>query len=107
MPDDQLADELIKRLNGLLTDPEWGERFGVALAALNQNRVSVSEEFAEGHPTAQCSSAPATFGIVGLLNAIVGLRTDGSGYGYVAAEVCCCEEHVIKQFVRSDSGAEA
>ena len=106
IPDEQLADEIITRLNALLTDRVWGERFRSVLGKMILARVDVGDVFAEGHPTAQCGP-DHTFSVVGLINAIVGLRKDGSGSGYVAAEICCCDEHVIHRFLRSDKEPQA
>jgi hypothetical protein len=88
MKDDELADEIIKRLNALIENDAVRKDIG----ALLERRVSCSEETLN-HQTIQAlvgdSGALPVFGFLGLLNGIVGVDPElvGStkGYGYITA----------------------
>lgn len=82
IPDPQLADEIISRLNALIQDPAIREDVG----RLIETRVSCSEA-TTNHPTIQTQDGPQ-FGFLGLLNGILGAIPEGerlAGWGYVAA----------------------
>ena len=81
MEDRKLAQEIVDRLNKLVEDPETLE----ALDALINARVPVDPLLVD-HPTIQVSGDDdkPLVGFLGLLNGIVGARSNG--WGYVAAE---------------------
>lgn len=84
MGDDELADELIRRLNDLIAEPDVRD----FVEALINRRVPVTQKVAE-HPTIQVGDRYGTTsaGLLGLLNGIVGSIPDGprKGWGLIAA----------------------
>jgi hypothetical protein len=88
MNDNEFADEIIKRLNVLLEDPE----VRTDISRLVERRVQCSEKTVN-HPTIQTaqgdSGALPVFGFLGLLNGLVGVDRElygvKEGYGYITA----------------------
>lgn len=84
MTNEELADELIRRLNALIETPDVRD----FVQAVIDQRVPVSAVVAE-HPTVQVGVHDGVFkaGLLGLLNGIVGTIADGShsGWGHIAA----------------------
>jgi hypothetical protein len=66
MTDEELADELIVRLNGLIAAPVVND----ALTRLIETRIDVGDTL-DAHPTIQVSSS-GLLGFQGMLNGIVG-----------------------------------
>lgn len=82
IPDNELADEVIARLNKLAEDPAVRS----AIADLIERRVPVPEEVAN-HPTIQVADSRRV-GFLGVLNGLIGATGPHSkkpGWGYVAA----------------------
>lgn len=77
MNDSRLAQELVNRLNALLTN----EDTRADIQSLLDRRVPCSDATV-AHPTIQVDGL--TFGFLGLLNGVVGVKPGGSS-GYVAA----------------------
>src|SRR5574338_1162649 len=98
MNDAALADEIINRLNTLITHPDICEDIN----RLIEVRVTCSEATAD-HPTIQVRSGekPA-IGFLGLLNGIVGAVQEGklAGHGFIAAEVG--DDGKLVRFLRTD-----
>lgn len=97
MNDTDLADELISRLNRLLTDPE----VVVDIHRLIENRVRVCDA-TQDHPTIQTQEC--TLGFLGLLNGLVGVIPAGErrqGWGFIAAEIG--DDGKLARFVRTDA----
>lgn len=85
MTDIELADEIIRRLNALIEDPDVRRDIG----ALMRDRVSVSAATAN-HPAIQVMDSRdpegvSTMSFLGLLNGVVGVREDG--WGHVTAVI--------------------
>jgi len=90
IPDDDLADTLIARLNKLIENPDVRKD----VEALIEHRVPCSQATLD-HPTiqagwpsaAQDAGLPPSFGFLGLLNGIVGTLKGGpkKGWGYITA----------------------
>ena len=81
MNDQDLAKEIIKRLNTLIeSHPDVKRDVGKLIEA----RIPCSQAVLE-HPTIQASEG---IGFLGLLNGLVGAITDGNkkGWGYITAE---------------------
>ena len=81
MKDEDLADELITRLNDLAESPEVSRM----LIEMMETRIEVSGNLAE-HPTIQVDS-DSTVGLMGLLNGICGIRMEEPLmlYGHITA----------------------
>lgn len=77
MTDQELADEIIKRLNKLCEDPDVRADIG----RLIETRIPVSRAAAE-HPDIQMYDGK--LGFLGLLNGLIGVRPH-NGMGYIAA----------------------
>jgi len=84
MEDDALADELIRRLNALLENPE----VRADIEKLIETRVSTSAA-TNAHPTIQIGGDKygTGLGFLGLLNGVTGTIVGGKydGWGYIAA----------------------
>ncbi len=80
MNDEELADEIIYRLNRMVRDPDVAKDVG----DLCNTRVPCSEATVN-HPSIQVSGT--TVGFLGILNGLVGTIPEGSrvGWGYIAA----------------------
>ena len=95
--DEELADLLISRLNGLLHEiPEAGD----FLYQMIQRPVWMVSEAAIDHPTLQvtrCGSECAV-GWLGLLNGLVGTTPEREGWGYISARA---EDGRITRFERT------
>lgn len=86
--DEALADQIIARLNDLVSDPNVRADLG----ALIEMRVPCSETTCN-HPTIQVHAAgpgdkSGTFGFLGVLNGLVGAIPEGhvkAGWGYITA----------------------
>lgn len=81
MDDRILADEIIKRINAMIQDPDIRADIG----ALISQRIQVSRSTAD-HSTIQVSE-DGTMGALGLLNGVVGAIPSGAkeGWGYITA----------------------
>ena len=108
MKDEELADEIIVRLNKLCED----KQVRIAIGRLIEERVVIPKEVVD-HPTIQVSNMAhkSVYGIgfLGLLNGFIGTVTEGDreGWGFVAAywggegEDSCIPENFVG-FVRTD-----
>ncbi len=100
LSNEALADELITRLNGVLTsDPE----VRTDISRLVETRIAVSETTGS-HPTIQVSTPGLWLGFTGLLNGIVGTVPEGrfQGWGFIAAKYD--DDEKLVKFVRTDKG---
>jgi hypothetical protein len=86
MKDEELADEIIARLNKLCEDP----KVRLAIGRLLDKRVVVSKEVA-AHPTIQVANMSHAsvygMGFIGLVNGLVGTIQSGKfeGWGFICA----------------------
>ena len=84
--DKTLAEELVRRLNGLIEEDDGDRHVRNFLGDLIEARVEVDPQFVEDHPTIQGNiedDGKGYMGFLGLLNGMVGAMEDG--WGYVAA----------------------
>lgn len=101
--DQDLADEIIQRLNVLIEDP--AVRAFVKL--IIQSKVPIDLELAKRHSTIQCwvEGSTASAGFLGMLNGIVGaIRSEYSdidGWGYIAA-VYDSDSGELLKFIRAE-----
>lgn len=82
--DAELADEIIRRLNELSSNPNVRQD----ISRLIETRIPCSHDTLD-HPTIQAdNSEGARFGFLGLLNGLVGAMKDGprAGWGFIAAD---------------------
>lgn len=94
MKDEELADELIKRLNRLIEKPTIRQD----IDALMRNKVSVAPDTAI-HPTIQVDGG--FLGFLGLLNGAVGVMGVGprKDWGFICAEYA--DDGQLLRFVRT------
>ena len=101
MKDEELADELIRRLNELVTEPDVRD----FIEQLINRRIPVTQNVKD-HPTIQVGMRYGTLsaGFLGLLNGIVGKIEMGprEGWGLVAAVFDDSDPKKLLRFVRTD-----
>jgi hypothetical protein len=99
MKDEELADEVIARLNKLIEDPAVRKDIGTLL----ERRIPLGELSTKTreHPTIQ---TPMGLGAFGLLNGLVGVITSGprQGWGYISAEFS--DDNQLVRFLRTGIG---
>jgi hypothetical protein len=76
--DQELAQELVLRLNELIEHDFLDGRVRELLHALCERRIPVDGELAERHPTIQATDEGV--GLLGILNGICGVRDNDFGY---------------------------
>lgn len=100
MNDQELAYEIINRLNALIEDPVVKHE----LRAIIHMRLACNEQLLK-HPTLQveqaADDAPPTLGFLGVLNGLIGTVPDGErrGWGWVSAEFD--DDHNLVRFLRT------
>jgi hypothetical protein len=100
--DQDLADEIIQRLNVLIDNPGVRE----FVTRLIQAKVGIDLKLAEEHQTIQCwaKDGKASCGFLGMLNGIVGFiggNSDISNYGYITAKFDNISNELVR-FVRTE-----
>lgn len=99
MTDEELADEIIRRLNKLIEHPHVRED----IEKLIEARIGPCRDATAAHPTIQ--TVGLTFGFLGLLNGIVGAMPPGlhEGWGYILAVFD--DDMKLVSFKRTPSGS--
>lgn len=101
MTDADLADEVIARLNEIISNPA----VRADVRTLMEQRIVAATATAD-HPTIQVIVSPdgtPTFGCLGLINGIIGTVKGGKkdGWGHVSAEYA--DDGSLIRFVRTES----
>lgn len=86
MENKDLAIEIVKRLNIMMSEDKTGEVCKV-LQLWCEQRVPIDAQLAKAHPALQCLAAERAgqyaVGVLGILNGLIGVKANG--WGWLAA----------------------